>query len=190
MPIPIRLEEGQGIRRVLGEWGQHVERALRQHFPAMRVSRIEHERELLLFLSEQGAPRAEIVVRWERAAPNEIGIFPQPPRASLASRTMAHTLAVRVAAACMIAACAIWAGAAVGFWSSFWEIPDLRARLVVLALAVVCWGASTFGLAFAAYYVVGRLHRALDAPRVKRSREWIDVELWPWLDAVLKERPR
>jgi len=25
---------------------------------------------------------------------------------------------------------------------------------------------------------------------VKRSREWIDVELWPWLDAVLKERPR
>ena len=189
MPIPIRLEEGQGIRSVLGAWAQHVERALREHFPTMRVSRIEHEQELLLFLSDRGTPRAEIVLRWERAAPNEIGIFPQPPRASMESRARAHTLAFRVAAACVIAVCALWLGAVAGYWNSFWGIPELRARLLVVAVAVVGWAASTFGLAFAAYYLFVRLHRAVDAPRVQRNRQWIDAELWPWLQAVLKEPP-
>lgn len=188
MPIPIRLEEGQGIRNVLGDWAQHVERALHQHFPVMRVSRIEQENELVLFLSHQGTPRAEIMLRWDRSAPNEINIFPQPPRASAEKRARAHTLGFRIAAACVIAVCALWLGAVTGFWNSFWAIPELRARLLVLAVAVVGWAISTFGLAFAAYYIVVRLHRAVDAPRVERSRQWIDTELWPWLEAVLKER--
>ena len=187
MPIPIRLEEGHGIRSVLGEWAQHIERELHAHFPAMSVSRTEQDHEMVLVLGEGGAARAEIVLRWHRSAPNEINIFPRPPGASAESKAKAGTLAFRVAAACVIAVCALWLGAAIGYWNDFRAISGVRDKAVVLLVAAVAWVLTTSGLAVAAYHLVERSHRAIDAPRVQRSRQWIDTELWPWLQAVLGE---
>ena len=187
MPIPIRLEQGHGIRSVLGEWAQHIEHALRDHFPAMNVSHTEHEREFVLFLSEGGTARGEIVLRWDRAAPHELSIFPQAPRVAQASRTKYDALAWRVAAACVIAACALWLGAAIGFWNDFLAIQGLRGKLVVLLVGLIAWIFTTFGLAAAAYYIVARSHRAIEAPRVERGRQWLDTQLWPWLQRALDE---
>ena len=187
MPIPIRLEQGQGIDSVLGEWAQHLEHALRAQFPALGVSRSEHEREIVLSLSEGGMARGEVVLRWERAAPHEINVFPQPPHAASDSGAKGDTLAFRVAAACVIAATALWLGAAIGFWNEFLAIPDLRGKVVVLVIAFSAWIFSSFVLAAIAYYVVHRSHRAIDAPRTERGRQWLDEELWPWLQDELEE---
>jgi hypothetical protein len=187
MPIPIRLEEGHGIRSVLGEWAQHIERAVREHFPALEVARTEHDHAFILHLSEKGALRGEVVLRWDPAAPHELSIFPQPAREGAARKAHADTLAYRVAAACVIAASALWLGAAVGFWKDFMDIGGMRGKVVVLTVAVLAWVFSSFGLAMAAYYLVGRSHRAIDAPRVERSRQWLDEVLWPWLLGALDE---
>lgn len=187
MPIPIRLEPDHGIRSVLGEWAQHLERALRAHFPTLGVSRSEHEREIVLLLSEGGMARGEVVLRWDRAAPHEINVFPQPAHATADGGAKGDALAFRVAAACVIAATALWLGAAIGFWNDFLAIPDLRGKAVVLLIAVLAWAVTTFGLAAAAYYVVHRSHRAIDAPRTERGRQWLDTQLWPWLQRALDE---
>ena len=187
MPIPIRLDQDQGMRGVLGEWAQHLERALRAHFPTLGVSRSEHDGEIVLLLSEAGMERAELVLRWDRAAPHEINVFPQPPHAAGESGPKRDTLAIRVAAACLIAASALWLGAAVGFWNDFLAIPDLRGKVVVLVIAFSAWILTSFGLAALAYYVVHRSHRAIDAPRSERGRQWLDTQLWPWLQATLDE---
>ena len=186
MPIPIRLEEDQGIRGVLGEWAQHLEEGLRDQFPALSVSHsAAHDAEQVLHLGERGTARGEIVLRWDRAAPNEISIFPRPPRAAAERRARADTLAVRVAVACVIAVTALWLGAAIGFWSAFLAIGDLRGKVVVLVIAFSAWILTTAALAALAYYLVRRSHRAIDAPRTQRSREWLDIELWPWLQVEL-----
>jgi hypothetical protein len=187
MPIPISLEEGHGIRSVLGEWAQHIERAVRDHFPAMGVARIEEEHEIVLFLSEQGAPRGELVLRWDPAAPHELNIFPQPAREAAASRAKAHALAFRVAVACVIAVCALWLGAAVGLWGEFTRMSDTRDKTAIALIGAFAWVSSTAGLALLVYYLVQRSHRAIDAPRLERSRQWLDIELWPWLLAVIEE---
>jgi hypothetical protein len=187
MPIPIRLEQEHGIDSVLGEWAQHLERALRAHFPALGVSRSEHEREIVLLLSEGGMARGEVVLRWDRAAPHEINVFPQPPHAVAHNGGKGDTLAFRVAAACLIAATALWLGAAIGFWNDFLAIPDLRGKVVVLVIAFSAWILSSFALAAIAYYVVHRSHRAIDAPRTERGRQWLDTQLWPWLQGALDE---
>lgn len=187
MPIPIRLEDGHAIEDVLDGWAQHIEGALREHFgPALSVSRAGHDDdEQVLSVSQGGTPRGEIVLRWDRAAPHEISIFPQPARAAVEGRAKGDTLAFRVAAGCFIAATALWAGAAIGFWSDFAEIRDLRGKVVVLVVAFSAWVLTSFGLAAAAYFLIRRSHRALDAPRVERHREWLDLELWPWLQVEL-----
>lgn len=191
MPIAIRLEEGQGIDGVLGAWAQHIEEGLREHFPALSVSHgAAHDAEQVLHLGERGTARGEIVLRWDGAAPNEISIFPRPPRAAAEGRAKADTLAVRVAVACIIAATALWLGAAVGFWSAFLAIGDLRGKVVVLVMAFGGWIVTTFGLAAMAYYLVRRSHRALDAPRAERRQEWLDIELWPWLQVELDHLQR
>jgi hypothetical protein len=181
MPISIRLEQGHGIDGVLGEWAQHLEHALRAHFPTLGVSRNEHEREIVLLLSEGGMARGEVVLRWERAAPHEINVFPQPPHAGAHHGAKGDTLAFRVAAACLIAATALWLGAAIGFWNDFLAIPDLRGKVVVLVIAFSGWILSSFVLAAIGYYVVHRSHRAIDAPRTERGRQWLDTQLSPWL---------
>jgi hypothetical protein len=181
MPIPIRLEQGHGIDGVLGEWAQHLEHALRAHFPTLGVSRSEHEREIVLLLSEGGMARGEVVLRWERAAPHEINVFPQPPHAGAHHGAKGDTLAFRVAAACLIAATALWLGAAIGFWNDFLAIPDLRGKVVVLVIAFSAWILSSFVLAAIGYYVVHRSHRTIDAPRTERGRQWLDTQLSPWL---------
>jgi hypothetical protein len=190
MPIPIRLDQDQGVDSVLGEWAQHLERALRAHFPALGVARSEHEGEIVLLLNEGGTARAEVVLRWDRAAPHEISIFPRPPRAAAERRAQADTLALRVAVACVIAATALWLGAAIGFWSAFMAISDLRGKVVVLVIAFSAWILTTAGLAALAYYLVHRSHHAIDAPRAERSREWLDIELWPWLQVELDHLQR
>jgi hypothetical protein len=187
MPIPIRLEQGQGIDTVLNEWAQHLEHALRAHFPALGVSRSEHESEIVLSLSEGGMPRGEVVLRSDDAAPHEINIFPQPPHGAAHNGAKGDTLAFRVAAACLIAGTALWLGAAIGFWNDFLAIPDLRGKVVVLVIAFSAWILSSLVLAAIAYYVVHRSHRALDAPRTERGRQWLDTELWPWLQDELEE---
>jgi hypothetical protein len=181
MPISIRLEQGHGIDGVLGEWAQHLEHALRAHFPTLGVSRSEHEREIVLLLSEGGMARGEVVLRWERAAPHEINVFPQPPHAGAHHGAKGDTLAFRVGAACLIAATALWLGAAIGFWNDFLAIPDLRGKVVVLVIAFSAWILSSFVLAAIGYYVVHRSHRAIDAPRTERGRQWLDTQLSPWL---------
>ena len=185
MPIPIRLEQDHAVDSVLGEWAQHLEHALRAHFPALGVSRSEHEHEIVLLLSEGGMARGEVVLRWERAAPHEINIFPQPPHGAAHNGAKGDTLALRVAAACLIAATALWLGAAIGFWNDFLAIPDLRGKVVVLVIAFSAWILSSLVLAAIAYYVVHRSHRAIDAPRTERGRQWLDTELWPWLQDEL-----
>lgn len=185
MPIPIRLEDGQEVRGVLGEWAQHLEEGLRHQFPALSVSHAADDEEQVIVLGERGKARGEIVLRWERAAPHEISIFPRPPHAAAERRAHADTLAVRVAVACVIAATALWLGAAIGFWSAFMAIGDLRGKVVVLVIAFSAWILTTAGLAALAYYLVHRSHRAIDAPRAERSREWLDIELWPWLQVEL-----
>jgi hypothetical protein len=191
MPIPIRLEEGQGIRGVLGEWVQHLEEGLREHFPALSVSHgAAHDTEQVLLLAERGRARGEIVLRWDRSAPHEISIFPRPPGAAAQGRAHADTLALRVAVACVIAATALWFGAAIGFWDAFLAIGDLRGKVVVLVVAFSAWILTTAALAALAYYLVRRSHRAIDAPRAERSREWLDLELWPWLQVELDHLQR
>jgi hypothetical protein len=186
MPIPIRLEDGQEIRGVLGEWAQHLEEGLRHQFPALGVSHgAADDEEQVILLGERGTVRGEIVLRWDRAAPREISIFPRPPRAAAERRVRADTLAVRVAVACVIAVTALWLGAAIGFWKAFLAIGDLRGKVVVLVVAFSAWIVTTAGLAALAYYLVRRSHRAIDAPRTERSREWVDIELWPWLQVEL-----
>ena len=191
MPIPIRLEDGQEVRGVLGEWAQHLEEGLRHQFPALSVSHgAADDEEQVIVLGERGKARGEIVLRWDRAAPHEISIFPRLPRAAAERREQADTLAVRVAVACVIAATALWLGAAIGFWSAFMAIGDLRGKVVVLVIAFSAWILTTAGLAALAYYLVHRSHRALDAPRAERSREWLDIELWPWLQVELDHLQR
>jgi len=187
MPIPISLGEGHGIRSVLEEWAQHIEHALRTNFPAFSVSRTEHDHELVLLLGEKGTVRGELVLRWDPAAPHQINIFARPAREAAEGRARADALAFKVAAACVIAACALWLGAAIGYWNDFMQIRDMRGKMVVLTVAVLGWVLSTAGLAAAAYYIVERSHRAIDTPRVARSRQWLDSELDPWLLAVLEE---
>ena len=187
MPIPIRLDEEHDIHAVLGEWGEHIERAAREHFPSLSVSRAEHHHEEVLFLLEKGRERGEIVLRWDPAAPHEISIFPQPALVVQAAQAKAGSLARRVAAACLIAASALWLGAAIGFWKDFLAIASLQGKLVVVAIGVVAWLASSLGLAALAYYLVRRSHHAIDAPRAERDREWLDHELWPWLLGALEE---
>jgi len=132
-------------------------------------------------LSEGGMARGEVVLRWERAAPHEINVFPQPPHAGAHHGAKGDTLAFRVAAACLIAATALWLGAAIGFWNDFLAIPDMRGKVVVLVIAFSAWILSSFVLAAIGYYVVHRSHRAIDAPRTERGRQWLDTQLSPWL---------
>jgi len=56
---------------------------------------------------------------------------------------------------------------------------------VVLVIAFSAWILSSLVLAAIAYYVVHRSHRAIDAPRTERGRQWLDTELWPWLQDEL-----
>lgn len=187
MPIPIRLEDEHDIHAVLGEWAEEIARAVREHFPSLTVSRAEHHHEEVLFLLEKGRERGEIVLRWDPAAPHEISIFPQPALAVQAARAKADSLARRVAAACLIAASALWLGAAIGFWKDFLAIASLQGKLAVVAIGIVSWLASSFGLAALAYYLVRRSHHAIDAPRAERDRDWLDHDLWPWLLGALEE---
>jgi hypothetical protein len=190
MPIPIRLEQDHGIDSVLGEWAQYLEHALRAHFPALGVARSEHEREIVLLLSERGMARGEVVLRWDRAAPHEIDVFPQPPHAAAHNGAKGGTLAIRVATACVIAATALWLGAAIGFWNDFLAIPDLRGKVVVLVLAFSAWILTSLALAAVAYYLVHRSHRAIDAPRTEGGRQWLDTQLWPWLQGEVEQLQR
>ena len=187
MPIPIRLDDDHGIGSVLDEWAQHLERALREHFPSLGVARSEHDGEIVLLLSEAGMARGEVVLRWDGAAPHEINVSPHPPHATGESGVKRDTLALRVAAACVIAASALWLGAVIGFWSDFVAIPDLRGKAVVVVIGFSAWIFTSFALAGVAYYVVHRSHRAIDAPRTERGRQWVETELAPWLEDELDE---
>ena len=186
MAIRIRVEN-QTIGEVLDEWAQHLERAVRDHFPALGVAREAHDREILLLLSEKGAARGEVVLRWDRAAPHELSIYPQPAREAAASKAKGDALARRVALACVIAVCAVWFGIAAGLWSEFMKMADMRDKMAIVLIGVLAWIVSTAGLAVLAYHLVRRSHRAIDLPRAERSRQWVENEIEPWLRAVLDE---
>ena len=187
MAIRIRPEQDQTVDAVLDEWAQHLERAMRDHFPALGVAREDHGQEVLLLLSEKGAARGEVVLRWDRAAPHELSIYPQPARQAAASRAKGDALAMRVAAACVIAVCAVWFGIAAGLWSEFMKMADMRDKMAIVLIGVLAWIVSSAGLAALAYHLVRRSHRAIDLPRAERSRQWVESEIEPWLLAVLDE---
>jgi hypothetical protein len=187
MAIRIRPEQDQTIGEVLDEWAQHLERAVRDHFPALGLAREQHDHEVFLLLSEKGAARGEIVLRWDRAAPHELSIYPQPVREAAASKAKGDALAMRVAVACVIAVCAVWFGIAAGLWSEFMKMADMRDKMAIVLIGVLAWIVSTSGLALLAYHLVRRSHRAIDLPRAERSRQWVESEIEPWLLAVLDE---
>jgi hypothetical protein len=187
MAIRIRLEQDQTVGEVLDEWAQHLERASRDHFPALGVAREEHDQEVVLLLSEKGAARGELVLRWDRAAPHELSIYPQPAREAAGSNAKGDALAMRVAVACVIAVCAVWFGIAAGLWSEFMKMADMRDKMAIVLIGVLAWIVSTTGVAALAYQLVRRSHRALDLPRAERSRQWLESEIEPWLLAVLDD---
>ena len=187
MAIRIRPEEDQTVGAVLDEWAQHLERAVRDHFPALGVAREDHGDEMVLLLSESGAERGELVLRWDPAAPNELSIDPQPVREAADSQAKADALAKRVAVACVIAVCAVWFGIAAGLWSEFMKMADMRDKMAIVLIGVLAWVVSTTGLAVLAYHLVRRSHRAIALPGAERSREWVEGEIRPWLLAVLNE---
>jgi len=187
MAIRIRPEEDQSVGEVLDEWAQYLERAVRDHFPALGVAREDHGDEIVLLLSERGAERGELVLRCEPAAPYQLSVHAQPVREAADSKAKADALAKRVAIACVIAVCAVWFGIAAGLWSEFMKMADMRDKMAIVLIGVLAWMVSTTGLAVLAYHLVRRSHRAIALPGVQRSREWLEDEIEPWLLAVLGE---
>ena len=187
MAIRIRPAEDQTVGEVLDEWAQYLERALRDHFPALGVAREDQDHEIVLLLSERGAERGELVLRCGPGAAQELTIHAQPVGEAADSRAKSDALAKRVAVACVIAVCAVWFGIAAGLWSEFMKMADMRDKMAIVLIGVLAWVVSTAGLAVLAYHLVRRSHRAIDLPRVQRSREWVEEEIEPWLLAVLNE---
>lgn len=181
MPIHIRPAAGISTRQVIGEWTRLIDRGLQEHFGGrMWMARTEGAHEFVILLKEGDATRGEISVSVSPSAPDQLNIRPQP------AHGQPRDTGTAMAAGAIVSILG-WIVFLVWFWDIFWDIRGLRGKIFWLLMITSGGVISTFGLAFAGDALATRWFERIDTPRRQRSQQFVDNEIWPWMQSYIDQ---